>query len=105
MLQITGIIFAVVFLASVIFVDESYPPALLIRKANKLRHETINWALHSKYQETGSNFRDMARKYLIVPFEMSVDPICFFINLYSSFCYAIVYLYAMHCVTYTCILF
>jgi hypothetical protein len=34
----------------------------------------------------------MARKYGVVPFEMMVDPSCFFMNLYSAFCYGIIYL-------------
>lgn len=41
----------------------------------------------------GITLKDMSRKYLIAPFGMMVDPIAFFINTYSSLCYAITYLY------------
>ena len=77
---------------SVVFIDESFPPVLLSRKANKIRLETKNWAIHSKAQETDFSLKDMARRYLIVPVEMLMDPICFFINLYAAFVYAIIYL-------------
>ena len=90
--QTTGIIIAVALTLSIIFIDESYPPVLLARKASKIRFETQNWAVRSKGQEAGTSIREMARKYLIVPLEMFIDPICFFINLYGAFVYAIVYL-------------
>lgn len=83
---------AVTLIASIIFIEESFAPVLLARKANKVRLETKNWAIHSKSQEVGTSIVEMSRKYLIVPLEMLIDPICFFINLYSSFCYAIIYL-------------
>lgn len=65
---------------------------LLARKATRIRHETKNWAIHSKSQEASTSFKAMARKYLMVPFEMLVDPIAFVINLYAAFVYAIIYL-------------
>ncbi|KAJ4298241.1 hypothetical protein N0V90_006140 [Kalmusia sp. IMI 367209] len=89
---VTGIIMAVTLVASWIWVDESFAPVLLARKANRLRIETKNWAIHSKSQEIGTSFKAMSQKYLVVPIEMLVDPICFFINLYAAFCYAIIYL-------------
>lgn len=90
--QLTGIILAAVLLASVVWIDESFPPVLLARKASRIRLETKNWAVHSKSQESGTTIGDIARKYLIVPIEMLIDPICFFINLYAAFVYAIIYL-------------
>jgi len=83
---------AATLVASIIWIDESFAPVLLARKANKVRFETKNWAIHSKSQENGTSFRAMARKYLMVPLDMLIDPIAFFINLYSAFCYAIIYL-------------
>ncbi|KAF2802354.1 MFS general substrate transporter [Mytilinidion resinicola] len=89
---VTGIILAVAISASIVWVDESYPPVLLASKANHIRFETKNWAIHSKSQEAGTSFKELFRKYFIVPFEMLVDPIAFIINLYAAFCYAIIYL-------------
>lgn len=47
----TGMLQAAVLLIAVIFVDESYPPRLLVTKARRLRLETGNWALHAKFEE------------------------------------------------------
>ncbi|KAF2730827.1 MFS general substrate transporter [Polyplosphaeria fusca] len=91
---LTGIILAAILIASLIWIDESFPPVLLARKANRIRAETKNWAIHTKAQEAnaGTSFQQVAGKYLVVPLEMMIDPIAFFINLYAAFCYAIVYL-------------
>ncbi|CAM1507493.1 Fc.00g071340.m01.CDS01 [Cosmosporella sp. VM-42] len=89
---VTGILLAVILIAGVFFIDESYGPVLLARKADKIRHETKNWAIHSKSQETGPSLGQMSRRYLIVPLEMLIDPICFVINLYAAFVYAIIYM-------------
>jgi hypothetical protein len=80
------------FVASVIWIEESYPPVLLARKAQRLRLESQDWALHAKSEEQSITFKDMASKYLIVPFEMMVDPAAFAMNLYSAFTYGILYL-------------
>lgn len=79
-------------MASVIWIDESFPPVLLARKAKRIRSETYNWALHSQSEESGGSLKELSRRYLIVPFEMLVDPITFVINLYAAFVYAIIYL-------------
>lgn len=92
MLQVTGILLAVIFLASLLFTDESYPPVLLAWKANRIRQKTKNWAIHSKSQETGTSLAQMSRMYLIVPLEMLIERIAFFIKLYAAFYYAIIYL-------------
>jgi hypothetical protein len=91
--QTTGIIIGAILLPIIFLIDESYPPVLLARKANRLRVATQNWALHAKSQETGTDWRHMARTYLMVPFEMLVDPICFSMNLYTAFVYAIIFLW------------
>ncbi|EED13459.1 conserved hypothetical protein [Talaromyces stipitatus ATCC 10500] len=89
---ITGILLLVILAADTFFIEESFPPVLLSRKASKLRKLTGNWALHSKHQESDLSFKYWTRTYLLVPLEMLVDPICFLINLYASFVYAIIYL-------------
>lgn len=75
-----------------IWIEESFGPVLLARKANLIRYETKNWAFHSQSQEAETTLREVSRKYLIIPFEMMVDPIAFLINIYAAFCYAIIYL-------------
>lgn len=96
LVQLTGILLLVILVADILYVEESYPPVLLSRKANKLRKLTGNWALHSKHQENDQSLKSWVRTYLLVPVEMLIDPICFLINLYASFVYAIIYLYVVH---------
>ena len=89
----TGIILIVAFVLSVIWIEESYPPVLLSRKAHRLRLETKNWAIHAKSEEMGITWKEMSKKYMVTPWEMLVDPTAFLMNLYSAFTYAIIYLW------------
>lgn len=89
---ITGIYMMAILTLDVIFIDESYPPMLLTYKAQRLRHETGNWALHAKHEEWDVSLKEMANKYLIRPFALLVTPICFCVALYASFVYGILYL-------------
>ncbi|KAK7744677.1 hypothetical protein SLS53_003566 [Cytospora paraplurivora] len=89
---LTGILQSFILLVAVIFVDETYPPQLLIIKARRLRHETGNWALHTKFEEWDVTFSELARKFLIRPIQLLCTPICFLMALYASFCYGILYM-------------
>ncbi|PHH81293.1 hypothetical protein CDD82_1092 [Ophiocordyceps australis] len=89
---LTGILQAALLLVAVIFIDESYPPMLLIYKARRLRHETGNWALHAQFEEWDVSVSQLARKFLVRPVQLLCTPICFLIALYASFCYGILYM-------------
>lgn len=73
--------------------DETYPPALLVAKARRLRHETGNWALHAKHEEWDVSMKELANKFLMRPFRLLATPICFLMSLYASFVYGIIYLW------------
>ncbi|KAK2873936.1 hypothetical protein FQN49_001987 [Arthroderma sp. PD_2] len=89
---LTGILMLLFLTLDVIFLDESYPPVLLVTKARRLRYSTGNWALHARHEEWDVGFREMANKYFIVPFQLLATPICFSVALYASFVYGILYL-------------
>ncbi|KAG9244730.1 major facilitator superfamily domain-containing protein [Calycina marina] len=89
---VTGIMMMLFLILDVIILDESYPPALLVFKARRLRHETGNWALHAEHEEWDVGFVEIADKFLMTPFRLLVTPICFLVALYASFVYGIVYL-------------
>jgi len=80
-----------IVLIGVLVLDESYPAALLVTKARRLRHETGNWALHAKHEEWDVSLGELAHKYLVRPFQLLATPICFLVALYASFCYGILY--------------
>ncbi|KAI2621529.1 polyamine transporter 1 [Hypomontagnella submonticulosa] len=88
----TGMLQSVILVLAVIFIDESYPPALLVVKARRLRHETGNWALHAKFEEWDVSVSELARKFLVRPIQLLCTPICFLVALYASFCYGILYM-------------
>jgi DHA1 family multidrug resistance protein-like MFS transporter len=89
---LTGILQGFILLLGIIFIDESYPPKLLIAKARRLRHETGNWALHAKFEEWDVNITELAKKFLFRPVQLLCTPICFLVALYASFCYGILYM-------------
>jgi MFS transporter, DHA1 family, multidrug resistance protein len=64
----TGIIQLAILVLDIIFLDESYPPKLLIYKARRLRHDTGNWALHAKFEEWDVSIRELAHKVCTIPF-------------------------------------
>ena len=88
---VTGIYTMFIIVIDVLVLDESYPAALLVTKARRLRHETGNWALHAKHEEWDVSLSEMANKYLVRPFQLLMTPICFLVALYASFCYGILY--------------
>jgi DHA1 family multidrug resistance protein-like MFS transporter len=72
---------------------ETYEPILLAWKADKLRHETKDWALHSKSEEDPLNYDTIVNKYLMKPLIMIVkEPILIILTLYMSLVYGILYL-------------
>ncbi|KAL2015168.1 hypothetical protein VTK56DRAFT_6174 [Thermocarpiscus australiensis] len=89
---LAGILQGFVLLLAVIFIDESYPPKLLVNKARRLRFETGNWALHAKFEEWDVSVAELARKFLVRPVQLLCTPICFLVALYASFCYGILYM-------------
>lgn len=65
---------------------EGYSPILLSRRAKRLRHMTRNWALRAKFEETETNLRDLADRYLQRPAKMLVlEPILLLVSIYMSF--------------------
>jgi MFS family permease len=88
----TGIIQGAILVVDIIFIDETYPPKLLVYKARRLRHETGNWALHAKFEEWDVSFVQLCRKFLVRPVQLLMTPICFLVALHASFCYGILYM-------------
>lgn len=86
-----GIFILVIWVLDMLILDESYPPVLLVYKARRLRIETGNWALHAKHEEWDVSVKEMIEKFGVRPFQMMLTPICFFVALYASFVYGILY--------------
>jgi hypothetical protein len=78
-------------LLDVVFIQESYVPILLARKAAQLRLSTGNWALHAEWEENPVGLKDIAIKFGLRPLQMLATPICLSITIYVSFIYATFY--------------
>lgn len=89
---LTGILQSFILVIAVIFIDESYPPKLLVYKSRRLRHDTGNWALHAKFEEWDVSIKELTKKFLVRPIQLLFTPICFLVALHASFCYGILYL-------------
>jgi DHA1 family multidrug resistance protein-like MFS transporter len=62
-----------------IVVPETFAPVLLQQKAERLRHETKNWALHAPLDEHPINIKTLTQKYFFKPLVMLVqEPIVSF---------------------------
>jgi len=72
---------------------ETYLPVLEQRRAQRLRRENKQWALHSRMDETSISFKDFAVRYLTRPMVMlCLEPILSLMTLYVSFVFGLVYL-------------
>jgi hypothetical protein len=91
LLKITGLWMAMMVCLDLLFLDESFAPALLTKRARNLRYETGNFSLHAKHEEWNVSLKELGHKYLVRPFQMLATPILFCIALYSSFVYGILY--------------
>lgn len=85
------LMFVMVFL-DVTFIDESYPPVLLVSKARRLRIESGNWSLHAKFEEWDVSLTELAHKFMVRPFQLLTTPIASLMCLYAAFCYGILYM-------------
>ena len=67
---ITIILSAFFGIIGFLFVPETFEPVLHKRKAEQLRHQTKNWALHAKMDENPVHVRALIEKYFSKPFVM-----------------------------------
>lgn len=80
------------FIAAVLFMKETYPPTILVSKAEFLRRSTKNWAIHAKQEEVEINIQELLSKNLSRPMRMFfTEPIVAAITIYLSFVYGILY--------------
>ncbi|RYO82773.1 hypothetical protein DL766_007985 [Monosporascus sp. MC13-8B] len=56
-----------VLLTTVLFIDETYPPKLLVAKTSRLRHWSGSWVLRSRFEELDVSVAELTRKFLIRP--------------------------------------
>lgn len=76
----------------VLFLKESYPPAILVTKAAYLRRRTKNWAIHGKQEEVEIDLKELLTKNLSRPIKMLFqEPILLLVGFYITFVYTLMY--------------
>jgi DHA1 family multidrug resistance protein-like MFS transporter len=79
-------------LVSFLVIPETYASTLLQAKAKRLRQETNNPELYSKFDESNLGWRILAQKYMLRPFVIiSQEPILMLFTAYLSLVYGILY--------------
>lgn len=78
----------------VFFLDETYPPIVLIEKAAELRRRTRNWGIHAKQEEIEVDFRELVSKNFSRPIRILIsEPIVLLLSIYMAFIYGLLYLF------------
>lgn len=91
---IVAIMGFVAFGLNLIFLPETYPPVILVSKAEELRRRTKNWGIHAKQEEIEVDFRELIEKNFSRPLRMLVlEPIVLLLSIYMSFIYGLLYLF------------
>ncbi|EEA27980.1 hypothetical protein TMatcc_003711 [Talaromyces marneffei ATCC 18224] len=78
----------------VFFLDETYPPIVLMEKAAELRRRTRNWGIHAKQEEIEVDFRELVSKNFSRPIKILIsEPIVLLLSIYMAFIYGLLYLF------------
>lgn len=84
----------VAFILDLLFLQETYPPVILISKAAELRRRTKNWGIHAKQEEIEIDFKELVSKNFSRPIRLLfTEPIVLLLSIYMSFIYGILYLF------------
>lgn len=91
---ITAIMGFLGLVLSLLFLEETYPPVILVNKAADLRRRTKNWGIHAKQEEIEVDLRELIEKNLSRPMRMLfTEPIVLLISIYMAFIYGLLYLF------------
>ncbi|KAK8152891.1 MFS multidrug transporter-like protein [Phyllosticta citrichinensis] len=89
----TSIADAIIQISGLFFLQETYAPVLLNRKAAALRKETNNPALHTEYETPEKSLSAVLGTALFRPFRLlGTQPIVQFLAVYMAFLYGLMYL-------------
>lgn len=76
----------------VLFLKETYAPAILVEKAKTLRRQTHNWGIRARQEEVELDWEELITNNFSRPFRMLfTEPIVFLISIWMSFVYGLMY--------------
>ena len=69
-----------------LFMEETYPPVVLVGKAAELRRRTRNWGIHAKQEEIEIDFGELVTKNVSPPIRiLFFEPVVLLVSVYMSF--------------------
>lgn len=84
----------VALILDILFLEETYPPVILVQKAAELRRRTKNWGIHAKQEEIEVDFVELVKRNFSRPLRLLfTEPIILLLSIYMSFIYGILYLF------------
>ncbi|KAI1127557.1 polyamine transporter 1 [Nemania abortiva] len=93
-MYITSFMGFLAFTLDLFFMHESYPPVVLVQKAEELRRRTLNWGIHAKQEEIEVDFKELIQKNFTRPMRLLfLEPIVTLISIYVAFIYGLLYLF------------
>ncbi|KAF2639895.1 major facilitator superfamily [Massarina eburnea CBS 473.64] len=82
------------FTLNLLFLNETYPPEILVAKASELRRRTKNWGIHARQEEIEIDFKELLQKNFSRPLRMLfTEPIVLLLSIYMAFIYGLLYLF------------
>ncbi|KAF2654347.1 MFS general substrate transporter [Lophiostoma macrostomum CBS 122681] len=82
------------FVLLLFFMEETYPPVVLVSKAAELRRRTKNWGIHAKQEEIEVDFKELMVRNVSRPMRiLFTEPIVLLVTIYMSFIYGLLYLF------------
>ncbi|GLA03845.1 hypothetical protein AnigIFM60653_003861 [Aspergillus niger] len=79
-------------LLNLLFLRETYAPAILTSKATRMRQITGNWGIHSRQEQIELNLHDLVINNLGRPLQMLFkEPLIMAVTVYLSFVYGLLY--------------
>ncbi|KAE8352668.1 major facilitator superfamily domain-containing protein [Aspergillus coremiiformis] len=91
---IPGILGSAALVLLALFLEETFQPVILARKADRLRRATGDWSLHAVHEEIHLDLRGLIRNNLSLPLKMLVqEPIVLCMCIFGAFVYGLLYLF------------
>ncbi|KAK1595042.1 major facilitator superfamily transporter [Colletotrichum navitas] len=82
------------FFLDLFFLEETYPPVILVSKAAELRRRTRNWGIHAKQEEIEIDLKELVNKNFSRPMRLLFgEPIVTALSVYMAFIYGLLYLF------------
>lgn len=91
---LTGLMGAAALILDIFLVEETYPPVVLVRKAEELRRGTKNWGIHAKQEEVEIDMGELVVKNFSRPVRILLsEPVLILLSIYMAFLYGLLYLF------------